>query len=143
MRIIGVVSGWTGGYHWLWAADDKWCKVWLNIRHTVKRGDGLVLGQHVRPTLELVHLENVSPVGQANPVLNGGYGGGVLVDVDLADVRRRQSMLTVDVEVRFDVELEGDAEVWFRDHGGSAAQSVPAVDNAVRWANAPMILRPI
>ena len=52
-------------------------------------------------------------------------------------------MLTVDVEVRFDVELEGDAEVWFRDHGGSAAQSVPAVDNAVRWANAPMILRPI
>ena len=143
VRMGGVVSGWTGGYHWVWAADDKWCKMWLHIRHTVKRGDGLVLAQTVRPPLELIHLENVEPVGQANPVLTGGYGGTILLDVDLDDIRQRQSMLTLDVEIRFDVELEGEADIWLRERGGPANQSIPAFDNAVRWRSAPTFLQPL
>jgi hypothetical protein len=32
--LFGKIVGNVGFYHFLWAADDKWCKCWLHLRQT-------------------------------------------------------------------------------------------------------------
>lgn len=131
--LTGIVSGWTGYYHPIWAADDKWCKCWLIRRQIVfqPRWIGAALVPVPLAFAEAVdeqfNLENVVVHGQANKPMPG-FLAMPPVTFNLTD--RSQSLLVL-LTVRFDVQMEGDAEIWFRQRGGSASESVPGPDNAV------------
>ena len=49
---------------------------------------------------------------------------------------------TVHIETRYDIQLEGFADIWFRRSGGSAEHSVPSLQNYVRFQSWPMHLQP-
>ncbi|MFC3551357.1 hypothetical protein ACFOLC_10080 [Lysobacter cavernae] len=138
IELVGMVQGSTGYYHPLWGADDKWSKCWLVTRVTVLRQPAgqpaqvLNFGEHV---VELFKLENEFIVGCADAVLEGCR---VMprVDFDLPD---RNASLLVQLEVRFDFQLEGDGTLCL--HGGGDAP--PSVDNAIRWRTYPFNLIPL
>lgn len=140
LRISGVLSGFTGFYHWLWGADDKWCK----CRQVTRQRAFLSTGEQldVRTlSLPMISLENSHPVGQANPVLTGGFLERLFLPVNLGALFNVGTSILVQIETRYEIELEGDADIWFRHIGGSAQQSVPSVENAVLCQSQPMCLR--
>ena len=73
VRTGGVISGFTGFYHWLWAADDKTCKCRKIIQPTAFLSTGQVLSSDLS-SAQLIDLEDVSPVGQANVDITLGGG---------------------------------------------------------------------
>jgi hypothetical protein len=128
MDLRGIISGWTGLYHPLWAADDKWCKCWLFLKQTVIQrttsGD-LTLGT-AQDVTELIKLENGYPIGQASI----GLSPRPMPRVDFSMSDRTASILAI-LEIRFDIQLEGNASIWFRLLDGSQTESVPSVSNSV------------
>lgn len=141
VRIGGILSGFTGFYHWLWAADDKWCKCRQIIQPTASLSTGLVLSSDPA-SAQWVDLNNVSPVGQINSDITLGQGGVLHFDADLEKLAKSKTSILVQILTRYEIQLEGDADIWFRRFGGSAAQSVPGMGNAVRHRSMPMRLTP-
>jgi hypothetical protein len=138
LRTRGILSGSTGFYHWLWAADDKWCKCTQVTRWTALLSNGEVLSNRVT-TIPLIDLVNVTPVGQGHQDLFRGFFEFLTFDRDLAAVAPMS--ILVQVEMRYDIALEGNADIWFRNTGGTAQQSVPSMQNAVLCRSRPMILQ--
>ena len=75
LRTGGWVSGWTGQYHPVWHADDKWSKCWrlLRVSLTLSTGEPLAGDQQHE---NLFFLDNVNPVGQANTSEFFGWDAG-------------------------------------------------------------------
>jgi hypothetical protein len=141
LRVIGILSGFTGLYHWLWAADDKWCKCWQIMRRTAFLSTGPVLDNR-SVVMQMIDLANVHPVGQFNPQLNFRSADLLRFDAGLHALAASGTSILVQIETRFDIQLEGDADIWFRRFGGNAAESVPSSQNAVLLRSDPMVLQP-
>jgi hypothetical protein len=92
--------------------------------------------------MQMLDLANVSPVGQFNPQLNFRSAELLRFDANLDALAANGTSILVQIETRFDIQLEGDADIWFRRFGGSAAESVPSIQNAVLLRSDPMILQP-
>ena len=119
IRTGGIVSGWTGFYDWLWAADDKWSKCWRTFRATISLSSGEVLADHALSDTRFF-LEDESPVGQANISEFMGWEPILGFEGDLGVWRSRGVTLILRVECHYDFQLEGDSDIWFRRTGGSA-----------------------
>jgi hypothetical protein len=122
-ELLGRISGWTGNYHPIFAADDKWCKVDLVLRHTVWQFIGAtwrMCGERIEGPRRLIDLENVFPVGQASFDL---WGFTPLPAIDYS-IFSRFEPIWVQLEIRFETGLEGDADVWFSPDAGPASSVV-------------------
>lgn len=115
------MSGITGFYNPIWAADDKWLKCFLFLRQTLLQfpsdGSGpITIGEQIsRP--ELINHENENHVAQAS--LSGSRDmPGFEYDPDLDIIAQ--------LEIRFDIELKGDAELKF-----NSSTTQPSVSNAI------------
>jgi hypothetical protein len=107
--VRGTVFGQTGYYFPPFAADDKWCHCYRVTRHALWQlvgGQWRALGESVeRQTI--VHLENVVQVGnQIVPM--SGFMRTPSIDFGLVT---RTEPVWAQVEIRFDVDLEGDARI--------------------------------
>lgn len=107
----GLVFGLTGNYLPVLFADDKWCHCYRVLRHALWQlvnGQWRALGERQQVDT-LINLENVVQVGDAAVRLSGFMPSPVL-DFGLAD---RSVSVWAQVEIRFDVDLEGDAFISF------------------------------
>ncbi len=109
VEVSGSIMGWTGVHHWLWAADDKWCKCRLHLRQTVMQpafGGPIQLGE---ATDMRVLLDEENKGGPATAHLPGLIR---MPAVSFEPVNTALPVLYLQ-EVRFEVELEGDSGLWF------------------------------
>jgi len=107
----GQIFGLTGNYHPIFASDDKWCHCFRVVRHglwQLVNGQWRSLGESQRSDT-LIHLENVVQVGTKNVPLAGFMPMPVL-EFGLID---RNLPIWAQVEIRFDIDLEGDALIMF------------------------------
>ncbi|MFO1149505.1 MAG: hypothetical protein U1E62_14105 [Alsobacter sp.] len=139
LHTMGWVSGWTGHYHPIWHADDKWSKCWFNRRLRLTLSTGEVLDDQSFNG-NLFFLEDVNPVGQANLNETMGWTPILRAGVDIADLRRRGVSMIVTADLRYDFQLEGESDIWFRNRPGSQQQSPPGFDNALGVRVNPGIL---
>ena len=107
----GLVFGLTGNYLPVLFADDKWCHCFRVLRHSLWQlvnGQWRALGE--RQNVEtLINLENVVQVGFADVTLSG-FMPSPKLEFGIVD---RNVSIWAQVEIRFDVELEGDAQISF------------------------------
>jgi hypothetical protein len=104
-ELFGRISGWTGNYHPIWAADDKWCKVDLFLRHSVWQLIGAtwrMCGERIEGPRRLIDLANVFPIGQASFDLWGFTPMPVLE----YSIFSRSEPIWVQLEIRFETGLE-------------------------------------
>ncbi|PZQ95879.1 MAG: hypothetical protein DI533_17725 [Cereibacter sphaeroides] len=126
----GWVSGWTGSYHPVWAADDKWSKLWEIKRVTASLSTGEILATE-ELALNLINLDDEMPVGQASASVIGGWVPILRFSADMDDLRSRGISIILEMSIRYDFQLEGESDLWLRNRPGSASESVPAFDNAI------------
>ncbi len=118
--LTGKVEGMTGFYHWLWAADDKWAKCWLHLRQTAYQlvpHDFGVPGLHSvpQPVVVAERIERRTLIDEEN---NGRFvdawlsGFTPMPPVQFGLVRPDLSVW-VDLEIRFDMQLEGWSQLVF------------------------------
>jgi hypothetical protein len=145
LRNIGVISGFTGFYHPFWAADDKWCKCqWLvTARLFAPLGSASIsdppantLSRVESGTDVILNLDNESPVGQENKALSPIVGRMLMFGpAHLPTLAAFGAFFLVQIENRFNIQLEGDADIWFTGNGGE-----PSLENAARVQTAPIKL---
>ncbi|MFI8281106.1 hypothetical protein ACIGBH_40850 [Streptomyces sp. NPDC085929] len=142
LRVNGFVSGWTGFYNWLLAADDKWSKCWESIEATLTLSSGERLtGDSLQENL--FFLANVSPVGMANPHRVFGWGPTLRFTANMRDLRQRGVSIILHTALRYDFQLTGESDIWFRNRSGSDSESVPAFDNALTFRCSPGVVTSI
>jgi len=103
IELFGKITGFTGLWHWLWAADDKWCKCWLNLRQTAYQltpGTPTVLAS-ASNSISLFEEENN---GRAVDAFLPGFRPMPPLQFGLADPGLS---IWIDLEVRFDIQMEG------------------------------------
>ncbi|QEO14994.1 hypothetical protein FLP10_11635 [Agromyces intestinalis] len=132
LRTGGWLSGWTDQYHPIWHADDKWSKLWRRFEANLTLSSGESLAASALHD-SLIFLENANPVGQANVNEFLGWGPILRFDADFADLRRRGVSMILTTLLRFDFQLEGGADLWWRHRPGSQNESVAAFDNALEY----------
>ena len=110
-ELWGLVAGATGYYHPLVAADDKWCKVDLVLRHSVLQSIGGTwkICAERKDTIRLIDLENVYGGGQSSFELRGFTPVPVLE----YSIFSRWEPLFTQLEMTFVTGLEGDSVVDF------------------------------
>jgi hypothetical protein len=152
LRNIGVISGFTGFYHPFWAADDKWCKCqWLVTARlfapvgadSISQPAANTLHRAVSGTEVILNLDNESPVGQESKALPPIVGREVLFDrANLSTLSALGLSFVVQIENRFNIQLEGDADIWFTGNGGEPASRTPLVSRPHRsiWKPASLSL---
>ncbi|MDW8803741.1 hypothetical protein P1P68_02700 [Streptomyces scabiei] len=103
VNLWGTISGFTGIYHPIWAADDKWAKCWMHLRQTAFQftGSGPVILGERREHRTLINEENNGRTVHA-PL--PGFQPMPSVEFSLADPN---ASIWVHLEVRFDMQLEG------------------------------------
>jgi hypothetical protein len=140
LRMQGSVSGYTGYYHSLFAADDKWCRCWesTEVDVTLSSGEWLAGASEVHL---ITDLQNEYPVGQSNDHrVYGWFPGPLRFSVDMDDLRFSGVSLILRAELRYDFQLEGESDLWLRSWG---SESEPAFDNALTFRCKPyMVSRP-
>ncbi|MGK9236327.1 hypothetical protein KXS07_31385 [Inquilinus limosus] len=122
-ELFGRISGRTGNYHPIWAADDKWCIVELVLRHSVWQFIGAswrMCAERIEPPRRLIDLRNVVPVGQAHFDL-GGFTPLPTLDYSIFS---RLEPIWVQLEIKFVTGLEGNADVWFSPGPGPGSSVV-------------------
>jgi hypothetical protein len=146
----GAVCGFTGLYHPVWHADDKVCK--CQIIRAMRIFPDVPLPLNIQLAMDaerfevpLLELENEYPVGQNSFMMTGAWVPILSFDLStfgtsLAKLAASGTSLLLQVEVRFNVQLEGDADIWFRGFSGNAQQSVPSLQNSNRFRILPMSL---
>lgn len=118
--LAGKIEGMTGFYHWLWAADDKWAKCWLVLRQTAYQlvpHDFGVPGMHAvpQPVVVAERIDRRTLIDEEN---NGRFvdaflpGFTPMPAVEFGLVNPNLSVW-VDLEVRFDMQLEGWSQLVF------------------------------
>ena len=109
--IRGSIYGNTGNYLPPFHADDKWCHCVRVLRHALYQHVNMqwrVLGE-VQRVDWLIKLQNVVQIGTAYVPMSGYMPMPVL---DFGIVTRNEP-IWAQVEIRFDVALEGDARIRF------------------------------
>ncbi|MFF9769108.1 hypothetical protein ACIGXF_33915 [Streptomyces sp. NPDC053086] len=140
MQILGLISGYTGYYHPIFAADDKWAKCWESVEVTVTLSSGEWLAGNSLSE-ELTDLQNVFPVGMSDDRRAYGWMPGPLrFTANMQDLRERGVSIILRAAIRYDFQLEGESDLWFRYRSGSASESVPAVDNALTFSCRPGVV---
>lgn len=142
LQVAGHASGWTGLYHPIWHADNKWSKCWETKRVTAFLSTGEVLDSDAK-TREVFFLENEFPVGQASISLTEGWIPSLAFNADLRELRNRGVSIGLEMAIRYDFQLEGSSDLWLRARPGSMTESVPAFDNAVTIQMHPGAVVPI
>ncbi|WP_406301074.1 hypothetical protein OHA61_39640 [Streptomyces sp. NBC_00885] len=132
VRLGGDVSGWTGPYHPIWHADDKWSKCWRFLEATLTLSNGERLAEDSY-SFDLFLLDDVIPVGRASVDEFFGWGARLTFAANMADLRRDGHSIFLRIALRYDFQLEGESDIWFRNRPGSASESVPAFDNALTF----------
>lgn len=141
LYLNGVVSGFTGLYNSLWAADDKLCKCSIFMKQTVRQslgGDNMVIGS-AQVELPIINLENSRPFGQQETGLLSLYMPYVAFEL-----RNFTSRVYASLKIRFDIQLEGESDIWFRLWGGRTDKSIPSLENSVllevpNWGISPLL----
>jgi hypothetical protein len=90
---------------------------------------------------QLIHLENASPVVQAEINDFGGWSPILHCQADLTSPRARRVSMILQVLWRFDYQLEGESDLWFRHVSGSAQDSVASFGNALTLQCQPVVLK--
>jgi hypothetical protein len=114
----GSIGGMTGPYSFPLHADDKWCHCFRIFRHALWQnvnGQWRCLGERYQNETT-IHLENVWGIGQKIVPL-----AGWMASPEFDFTPDRTLSVWAQVEIRFDVELEGDAVISF---GDDAARGV-------------------
>lgn len=109
IELFGQITGFTGFYDSLWAADDKWCKVKLYLRQTALQILGstpVVIGSNSQ-LITLIDEENKSRTIHSDLL---GFRPMPIVEFGLVDPNRP---VIVDLEVRFDMQVEGNSFIGF------------------------------
>jgi hypothetical protein len=120
VEVSGAITGWTGVYSFPFAADDKWCKCRLHLRQTVYQpafGGLLMLGE-AATTTDVINEENTGGAVVAN------LPGFIRMPQVQFDIENSTLPVNFELEVRFEVELEGDSGLWFSSDPNSAVGSV-------------------
>lgn len=111
VELFGAVQGWTNLQHCPWACDDKWSKCFLFLRQSVVQfvddvGNWQLLGEATshRTLID----EEGNGVGVTAPL--PGFLPIPTLEFSLA---RPDRAVIVDLEVRFDVMLEGSSFIGF------------------------------
>jgi hypothetical protein len=107
----GTIFGLTGNYLPVLFADDKWCHCFRFLRHSLWQhvnNQWRSLGER-KDVATLIHLENVVQVGEKTVELSGWMPSPV-IEFGILD---RNAPIWAQVEVRFDIDLEGDALIMF------------------------------
>jgi hypothetical protein len=132
--VRGDVAGFQGLYHPIWHADDKRCNCALFLRQTAWQ-----FAQNVRwvqlaertSSWRFIHMENIYGVAQRRVHL-GGFTPMPSIDFGLADPA---AIIWIQSEIRFDINLEGDASIGFSP-GPNPTNSV--VTNQPQWNIQPI-----
>ena len=132
VQISGWASGWTGLYHPIWHADDKWSKCWQTLRMSATLSSGEPLDSSTLG-FNLFFLEDENPVGQGNASLTLGWHPVLRFGANLTDLRARGVSIVLEAAFRYDYQLEGESDLWLRNRPGSNAESVAGFDNAVKF----------
>ncbi|WP_432147108.1 hypothetical protein [Streptomyces sp. bgisy084] len=141
-EVDGFVSGWTGYYNPLFAADDKWSKCWETHEATLVLSSGERLTGDSSPT-NIFSLEDETPVGQANAHRVGGWAPTLRFTANMGDLRQRGVSIILQMALRYDFQLEGESDIWFRNRDGSDSESPAAFDNALTYNCSPGVVRSI
>jgi hypothetical protein len=118
--LAGRIEGFTGYWHWLLAADDKWAKCWLHLRQTAYQ---LVPHDFGVPGLRSVEVPVVLAERTERRTLIDEENNSRFVNafmpgftpmpaVEFGLVQQNLSVW-VDLEVRFDMQLEGWSHLAF------------------------------
>jgi hypothetical protein len=110
-RANGDVNGRQGYYHPIFGPDDKWCHLFRVFRHTLWQfvnGDWHMLGERIE-NATLINMENIVTTDYRTAQLSGFMPSP---EFDFGVVSRSEPVWA-QVEIRFDVQLEGDAGISF------------------------------
>ncbi|MGQ0620757.1 MAG: hypothetical protein ACT4QA_12690 [Panacagrimonas sp.] len=132
VQISGSASAWTGIYHPIWHADDKWSKCWQTLRMTATLSSGEPLDS-VTLGSNLFFLENEYPFGQSNASLTTTWQPVLRFGADLADLRARGVSIVLEAAFRYDYQLEGDDSLLCLGSGSGG----PGPDDAVSFRMVP------
>ncbi|MBI2486263.1 MAG: hypothetical protein HYW01_04750 [Deltaproteobacteria bacterium] len=120
VELFGQITGFTGYWHWLWAADDKWCKCWLHLKQTALQlvpHDFGVPGLHsVETPVVLASREEVKTLieeeneSRFKDAFLQGFIPMPPIEFGLANPNLS---IWVQLEIRFDIQLEGWSQIWF------------------------------
>jgi hypothetical protein len=116
IELFGTIDGWTGYWHPIWFADDKWCKCRLFLRQTARQvmfGQERVLGHGVRVDTILDEENRSRSVSATVPGLLK------MPPIQIVDPLPKLDIV-VDLEIRFDFELEGDSFIGLSPQNNSA-----------------------
>ena len=124
VEVSGSIAGWVGVQHWLWAADDKWCKCSLVLMQSVFQpgfaGQPIELGaaSEVRTLLneennaggKLVHLP-----------------GQIRMPAVGFQIQNPALPVIFHLEMGIHFQLEGDSGLWFGAPGATSPIGSPFV----------------
>jgi hypothetical protein len=108
VELFGTIEGWTGVYNWPLAADDKWCKCYLSMRQTAWQfylGQFADLGERIEERTILNEANESRSTSAALP--------GVVKMPAIQIAGALNLSVFVQLEVRFDIKLEGDSYIGF------------------------------
>jgi hypothetical protein len=111
VNLFGNLVGWTNLQNCPFACDDKWCKCWLFLRQTAIQfvddiGTWRVCGENTS------HQTLIDEEGNGRTVTVPLPGFLPMPFLQFGLLRPDRSVL-VDLEVRFDVQLDGDSFIGF------------------------------
>ncbi|MGB7159380.1 MAG: hypothetical protein WBD40_15035, partial [Tepidisphaeraceae bacterium] len=108
IELFGSIDGWTGFWHPWWAADDKWCKCRLTTRQTafqVNFGQFADVGERIE---QRTFIDEENETRGVNVPMPG------LMNMPAIQIGGAENLsVFVQLEVRFDIELEGDSYIGF------------------------------
>ncbi len=131
VQLFGKIEGFTGYWHWLWAADDKWCKCWLHLKQTaiqmVPHDFGIPRLHAVEQPVVLASREQVITLleeeneSRFKDAFLAGFTPMPPIEFGLLDPNLS---VWVQLEIRFDIQLEGWSQIYFSPENNSMGSVV-------------------
>jgi hypothetical protein len=129
VELFGNITGWTNIQDCPWACDDKWCKCFLFLRQSaIQFVDDVGTWRLCGETTSLRTL--IDEEGNGNTVVAPMPGFLPMPFLQFGLLRPDRSVL-IDLEVRFDVQLEGSSFIGF------SPEDNPAGSVLLRYAQWP------
>jgi len=111
VELFGNITGWTNLKHCPWLCDDKWCKCFLFLRQSaIQFVDDIGTWRLCGETTS--HRTLINEEGNGRTVVAPLPGFLPMPFLQFGLLRPDRSVL-IDLEVRFDVQLEGDSFISF------------------------------
>ena len=121
VELYGSINGWTNLQHCPWFCDDKWCKCFLFLRQSAVQfvddaGNWTLVGEATS------HRTLINEEGNGVGVQAPMPGHLPIPPLNFGLARPDRDII-IDIEVRFDIQLEGDSFIGFSP-GDNPANSV-------------------